>query len=57
MNSNAISGESLSTFNSASASKKAAIETELINRASNGDRKLAGQASDAIQANKGSILT
>ncbi len=57
MNSNAVVGESLSSFNSSTPAKKAAIETELINRASSGDRKLASQATDAIQANKGSILT
>ncbi len=57
LNSNGIPGESLSSYNKASATKKAAIDSQLVNKASNGDIKLASQATDAIQANKGSILT
>lgn len=57
LNSNGIAGESLSSYNAASASKKSAIDAELVNKAASGDIKLASQATDAIQANKGSILT
>jgi len=56
LNSNAQQGESLASYNSASATKQAAIETSLINKAASGDRKLAGQATDAIDAFKGRII-
>ena len=57
LNINSVVGETLSTFNSASTTRQTAIETELINRAAGGDRKLAEIATDSIDSTKGGILT
>lgn len=57
LNINSVVGETLSTFNSASTTRQTAIETELIDRAAGGDRKLAEIATDSIDSTKGGILT
>ena len=56
LNINAIPGETVATYNASPNFEKDAIESNLINRAISGDRKLAEIATDSIEASKGTIL-
>lgn len=57
LNINAIPGTTVSSYNASSNFEKDAVESNLVNRAISGDRKLAEIATDAIESSKGTILT
>jgi len=57
LNSNAISNQTVSTYNASSATGRAAIEDELTTRATSGnDIKLQKIATDAIESTKGTMV-
>ena len=53
LNSNAIPGQTVSTYRASAVPAKTAIEDELVTRATNGDVKLQRIATDAIDATRG----